>query len=158
LEDFLLIRDIQQFESIPLKDIRFESGLWGERQATLRTSTIPSIYHQMQKAGYLEAGRLNWQRGQPKPRYFHFWDSDTGKWIEAASYSLASYPNPELEHQVDEIVDLIEKAQQPNGYLNIFFTVYEPQNRWRNLRDMHELYDAGHLMEGAVAYYHATGK
>ena len=54
--------------------------------------------------------------------------------------------------------DLIEQAQQPDGYLNIYFTAVEPQNRWRNLRDWHELYDAGHLIEGAVAYYQATGK
>jgi DUF1680 family protein len=69
-----------------------------------------------------------------------------------------SDPNPEFERQVDEVVDLIEAAQQPDGYLNIFFTSVEPHNRWRNLRDWHELYDEGHLLEGAVAYYQATGK
>ncbi len=69
-----------------------------------------------------------------------------GKWIEAAGHNLASY------------ADLIEKAQQVDGYFNIFFTPVEPHNRWRNLRDLHELYCAGHLMEGAVAYFQATGK
>jgi DUF1680 family protein len=59
---------------------------------------------------------------------------------------------------VDEVVNLIEKAQQPDGYLNTYFTAVEPQNKWRNLRDWHELYNAGHLMEGAVAYSQATGK
>jgi uncharacterized protein len=156
LEDDLLIRDIQQFESVPLKDVRIESGFWGERQATNRTSTIPSIYHQMQITGRLDAWRLDWKPGQPKPHIF--WDSDAGKWIEAVGYSLATHADPQFEEQVDAAAALIEKAQQPDGYLNIFFTAVEPQNRWRNLRDWHEMYCAGHLMEGAVAYYLATGK
>lgn len=153
-----MFQGAQRLEAVPLKDVRIESGFWGERQVTNSARTIPSIYYQMKTAGYLEAWHLTWQPGHPKPRYFHFWDSDTGKWIETAGYSLVSHPNPELEYQVDEIVDLIEKAQQPDSYLNIFFTVYEPHNHWRNLRDIHELYYAGYLMEGAVSYYQATGK
>lgn len=145
-----------QFHAIPLKDIRIESGFWAERQATNRDRTIPAIYHQLEFTGRLDAWRLDWKPGQPKPHIF--WDSDAGKWIEAVGYSLASYPNPEFESQVDAVVDLIVKAQQPDGYLNIYFTSVEPGNRWRNLRDWHELYDAGHLIEGAVAYFRATGK
>lgn len=87
-----------------------------------------------------------------------FWDSDSGKWIEAAGYSLHTHPDPELEKQVDDLVSRIHQAQQPDGYLNSYFTAVEPENRWRNLRDWHELYNAGHLIEGAVAYYEATGK
>ncbi len=151
-----MIESIQQLEETPLKQIQIESGFWGTRQATNDARTIPSIYHQMKITGRLDAWRLDWKEGQPKPHIF--WDSDAGKWIEAVSYSLMAHPNPEFEQQVDETVALIEKAQQPDGYLNIFFTAVEPQNRWRNLRDWHELYDAGHLMEGAVAYYQATGK
>src|SRR5262249_19094698 len=94
--------------------------------------------------------------GKPKPHIF--WDSDAGKWIEAVAYSLSTASNADFEKQVDDVADLIEHAQQSDGYVNIFFTSVEPQNRWRNLRDWHELYDAGHLIEGAVAYYRATGK
>lgn len=140
----------------PLGNINIGSGFWGARQATNRNRTLPAIYHQMKQTGRLDAWRLDWQPGRPKPHIF--WDSDTGKWIEAVSYSLMNYPDPGLEAQVDEVVDLIEKAQQPDGYLNVFFTAVEPQNRWRNLRDKHELYDAGHLLEGALAYHQATGK
>lgn len=93
---------------------------------------------------------------EPKPHYF--WDSDVAKWIEAVSYSLASEPDSTLEAMLDEVIDLIVSAQQPDGYLNIYFTVVEPENRWANLRDCHELYCAGHLMEAAVAHYQATGK
>jgi uncharacterized protein len=156
LEVPLLIKDIQPLKATPVKDVTIEDGLWGERQATNRDRTIPAIYHQMKITGRLDAWRLDWQPGQPVPHIF--WDSDAGKWIEAVGYSLATHPNPEFERQVDEVVDLIEKAQQPDGYLNIFYTAVEPHNRWTNLRDRHELYCAGHLMEGAVAYYQATGK
>lgn len=87
-----------------------------------------------------------------------FQDSDVTKWIEAASYRLAAFPDEELEHRIDEVVELIGKAQQPDGYLNTYFTIKEPENRFVNERDRHELYCAGHLIEAAVAYYEATGK
>ena len=85
-------------------------------------------------------------------------DSDLYKALEAASYSLAIHPDPALEKQLDEIIATLAAAQQPDGYLNSYFTVKEPTKRWTNLRDWHELYCAGHLFEGAVAHYQATGK
>ncbi len=87
-----------------------------------------------------------------------FQDSDVGKWIEAAAYSLMIRPDPALEKEVDAIVEIIGKAQQPDGYLNTWFTIKEPGKRWTNLQDCHELYSFGHLAEGAVAYHQATGK
>ena len=87
-----------------------------------------------------------------------FQDSDVGKWIEAAAYSLMIRPDPALEKEVDAIVEIIGKAQQPDGYLNTWFTIREPGKRWTNLQDCHELYSFGHLAEGAVAYHQATGK
>jgi DUF1680 family protein len=87
-----------------------------------------------------------------------FQDSDLAKWLEAAAYSLSARRDPELEKTTDEVIRLIEKAQQPDGYLNTYFTAREPGRRWTNLRDCHELYCAGHMMEAAVAYYEATGK
>ena len=87
-----------------------------------------------------------------------FWDSDFGKSIEAAAYALYRKPDPALEARVDEIVDAYERLQAEDGYLNSWYLRMEPGKRWTNLRDCHELYDAGHLIEGAVAYFHATGK
>ena len=87
-----------------------------------------------------------------------FQDSDVGKWIEGAAYKLMIAPDPALESEIDRIVAIIGKAQQPDGYLNTYFTVKEPGKRWTNLAECHELYCAGHLMEGAVAYFQATGK
>ena len=74
------------------------------------------------------------------------------------AYSLAAHPDPALEALLDEVIALVVSAQQPDGYLNVHFTVVEPDKRWTNLRDCHELYCAGHLIEAAVAHFQATGK
>ncbi|WP_080832972.1 glycoside hydrolase family 127 protein [Cohnella massiliensis] len=87
-----------------------------------------------------------------------FQDSDLAKWLEAVGYSLASRPDPELERIADDAIDLIGAAQLENGYLNTYFTIKEPDKKWTNLHDAHELYCAGHLIEAAVAYYRGTGK
>lgn len=87
-----------------------------------------------------------------------FQDSDVAKWLEGAAYSLSIKTDSQLEQRVDEIIDMIEKAQQPDGYLNTYFTLKEPEHRWQNLQECHELYCAGHMMEAAVAYYEVTGK
>ncbi len=87
-----------------------------------------------------------------------FQDSDVAKWLEGVAYALADHADPELEERADAIIDIIERAQQPDGYLNTYFTIKEPEHRWQNLQECHELYCAGHMMEAAVAYYEATGK
>lgn len=87
-----------------------------------------------------------------------FQDSDVSKWLEAVSYLLETGADPELERLADEVIDIIDKAQQKDGYLNTYFTLKEPDSRWTNLAECHELYCAGHFIEAAVAYYKATGK
>ena len=87
-----------------------------------------------------------------------FQDSDVAKWLEGVAYSLTVEEDKELEARADKIIDIIEKAQQEDGYLNTYFTVKEPEHRWQNLQECHELYCAGHMMEAAAAYYEATGK
>ncbi|MBN1219396.1 MAG: glycoside hydrolase family 127 protein [Anaerolineae bacterium] len=144
-------------EPVALKNVTIDRGFWGARIDTNRRATLPIEYEQLKKTGRIEAWKLDWNEGKSyKPH--RFWDSDSAKWIEAAAYSLTSHPDEHLEALVDEVIDLIEKAQQPDGYLNIFYTAVEPENRWANLRDWHELYCAGHLIEAAVAYYQVTGK
>ena len=80
-----------------------------------------------------------------------FQDSDLAKWLEAVAYRLMSDPDEELEKIVDDTVDLIGEAQQEDGYLNTYFTIKEPENRFTNLCECHELYCAGHMMEAAVS-------
>lgn len=87
-----------------------------------------------------------------------FQDSDVAKWLEAVAYSLALEKNPELEKRADEMIQLICRAQHKDGYLNTYFTVKEPDKRWTNLQEAHELYCAGHMIEAAVAYFETTGK
>ena len=86
-----------------------------------------------------------------------FQDSDVAKWLEAASYTLADHADPELEQHVDEAIRLIGKAQRPDGYINTWFTLTGPEQRWTDLAWGHELYCGGHLIEAAVAHFQATG-
>jgi uncharacterized protein len=145
-------------QSVPLAQVQITGGYWGDRQTVNRQRTIPAIYHQLEKTGHLQA--LNRQRTHPDTRsvIYMFWDSDVGKWLEAVGYSLATHPDAELERLTDDVIQRMAGAQEADGYLNTYFSVLEPHNRWRNLRDWHELYNAGHLMEGAIAYSQATGK
>jgi DUF1680 family protein len=87
-----------------------------------------------------------------------FQDSDVAKWLEAVAWMLCQQPDPQLERTADETIELIADAQQPDGYLNTYFTVKAPELRWTNLAECHELYCAGHMIEAGVAYYLATGK
>lgn len=89
---------------------------------------------------------------------FVFQDSDLYKWIEAAAYSLAQHPDQKLEALVDHAIDLVCRAQQEDGYLNTYYILNGKDRIFTNLKDHHELYCFGHLAEGAVAYYEATGK
>lgn len=87
-----------------------------------------------------------------------FQDSDVAKWLEAVAGSLCQRPDPELEQRADEVIALIAAAQCEDGYLNTYFTVKAPQERWTNLAECHELYCAGHMIEAGVAWFCATGK
>ncbi len=85
-------------------------------------------------------------------------DTDIAKWLEAVGFSLAYCPDGELERTADEVIDLIARAQQEDGYINTYFTINDPKKRWTNLCEGHELYTAGHLMEAAAAYYPGDGE
>lgn len=89
---------------------------------------------------------------------FLFQDSDFSKWIEAVAYSLTQHPDEELERIADGAIDIVCAAQQDNGYLDTYYIINDMSKVFTNLRDNHELYCFGHLAEGAVAYYEATGK
>lgn len=89
---------------------------------------------------------------------FVFQDSDFAKWIEAVGYSLAPHPDPELEKTADEAIDIVCRAQAQNGYLDTYYIINGMDQVFTNLRDHHELYCLGHLIEGAIAYYEGTGK
>ena len=87
-----------------------------------------------------------------------FQDSDVAKWLEAVAWSLCQKPDPALEKTADEVIDVVAAAQCEDGYLNTYFTVKAPGERWTNLAECHELYCAGHMIEAGVAYFQGTGK
>ena len=146
---------------VPLKQVSIEGGFWGERQRVNRDVTIPAIYQKLEETGRIESWALNnpgdFTPNQP-PGVRIFWDSDSGKWLESVAYSLTTHPDAALQAQADALIDAIEGAQSEDGYLNTYFPAVNPEARWSNLRDWHEMYNAGHLIEAAVAYAGATGK
>ncbi len=137
---------------VSFENVTFADAFWAPRIAINRASTLPKEYALLRKTGRLACFN-------PKTKGVHqFWDSDNAKWLEAAAYALAAHPDAALARQVDTLVASYVRAQQSDGYLNSYFQMCAPDKRWTNLRDMHELYCAGHLMEAAVALHEHCGK
>ena len=148
----------RRLAAVPFTDVTFHDAFWTPRLETNRTKTLPHDFLWCERTGRLDnfAKAAKAMKGDHRGAVFN--DSDVYKVIEGAAYSLASHPDPVLERTVDDAIYKIAAAQQQDGYLNTYFTVAEPGMRWTNLRDKHELYCAGHLIEAAVAHYRATGK
>lgn len=156
---------MSQYHPVRFVDVRLEGDFWKERLDTVLARTIPSQHKKLVEYGYLDSLKLP---SPPPPLRFPrhangftvqvFWDSDIGKWIEAAAYALSHKRDADIEAKIEAIVDDFEKAQAPDGYLNCWYLGREPEKRWSNMRDNHELYNAGHMLEGAIAYYETTGR
>lgn len=137
--------------------VTVDDPFWSPLQALVRTRTLPQQEHHLRTGGQFEALRLRWRPGDPGEPHI-FWESDVAKWIEAASHVLETSPDAHLEASVDEAIALLAGAQQPDGYLNVYFTVVAPGQRFTDLHAAHELYCLGHLVEAAVAHHRATGR
>ena len=146
----------REIKNISFMDVNINNGFWEKRQTINAKTSLYSILDYFKESGRIDAFKFDWKEGMPNKPHI-FWDSDVAKWIEAASYILVKEPDPELEAFIDGLIELIEKNQDENGYFNIYFTVVEPTQRFKN-GGRHELYCAGHLIEAAIAYYNATGK
>jgi uncharacterized protein len=143
---------------VPFTDVQIHDSFWSPRQEVNRTASLPLNFEMLEKSGNirnLELAAAKATSGFTGPV---FMDSDVHKALEAASYSLASHPDPALEKRLDEIIAKLAAAQLPDGYLDSYYIVKQPGRRWTNLRDNHELYCAGHMIEAAVAHFRATGK
>jgi uncharacterized protein len=121
------------------------SSFISRRREVVYKNTLLYQLDVLKKTGRYDAFRLQWHPTYddppnvwPVPNHL-FWDSDVAKWIEGACYFLQWKKNEKIEAAVNELVDMIHSAQQPDGYLNIHFTVVEPKKRFTNLRDLHEL-------------------
>ena len=148
-----------------LKDVRVTDGFFSDYAELVRTEVIPYQWEALndripgaEKSGCIHNFRIAAGEEEGKFVGMVFQDSDLGKWLEAVAYSLTTHPDKKLEAIADDVIDLMARAQRPDGYMDTYFIIKEPHNRWKCLRDCHELYCAGHILEAAVAYYKATGK
>ncbi len=160
---------MKTFNKIQINSYKSD-GFIGKYQRLVRDTVIPYQYSVLCDEApnaakshvvknFINAGKA--LRGEDTDDGFYgevFQDSDAAKWIEAAAYSLSVFPDKKLEETVDNLIDLIEKAQDNDGYLDTRFTIKDKDKRWTNLLEAHELYCAGHMMEAACAYYRVTGK
>jgi uncharacterized protein len=144
--------------AVPFQDVHIIDGFWAPRIETNRTVTVEANLRQCEVTARIKnfavAGKL--EDGKHQGELYN--DSDVYKVIEGVAYTLASRRDPDLEKRTDAVIDQIAAAQQPDGYLNTYWTLVKPRERWQHLSFSHELYCAGHLIEAAVAYHQATGK
>src|SRR6516165_8434777 len=150
-------------------EVTIQDGFWQRWRDLIGETTLAHQFGEMRADGHLAAMLLDrkMHRGREladpwaEAGYWGgsvFWDSDLAKWLEAASARLEQTRDPVLEARVDEVIGLFERAQLPDGYVNSHILTWRPQHRFKNLRDLHELYCAGHLLEAAVVHKEATGK
>ncbi|WP_135365525.1 glycoside hydrolase family 127 protein [Halosimplex halophilum] len=144
--------------TVGVDEVTVDDPFWSPWIERNREVTIEYQYEQLEESGTLENFRraIDGKSGGFQGMWFQ--DSDAYKWLEAASYELAKADDPDLRERVDEVIDLVARAQEDSGYINTYFQLVEPDNRWTNLNIMHELYCAGHLIEAAVAHHEATGE
>ena len=143
---------------LPLGAVRLDDPIWAPRIAINHRETLPAVRAHLDSAGQI----TNFHRaiGTVDAPFTGLWfvDTDIYKWLEAASWVLATEPDPALEAEVDALIDLVGAAQQPDGYLDTYYPAPEVERRWTELPLTHELYCAGHLIQAAVAHHRATGK
>ena len=155
----------KHLKQLDLKRIRITDSLFGEYVNKVSEKIIPHqwkiLNDQLEDSEptycirnfRIAAGE---EKGERKGVVFQ--DTDLYKWLESVAYTIAGGRGENLEELADEVIDLIGKAQEPDGYLNTYFSINAPTKKWTNLVEGHELYTAGHMIEAAVAYYQATGK
>lgn len=148
----------EQLEALPFQEVHITDDFWSKRIQTNRAATIEANLHQCEITGRIRNFAIAGKLEQGKHKGLLFDDSDLYKVLEGIAYTLSSHRDADLEMRTDAIIDKIAAAQQPDGYLNTYYTLVKPRERWKNIQYGHELYCAGHLIEAAVAYHQATGK
>ena len=148
---------LKMIEQIDFSHVKINDNFWSPRLSKQVSATLPVCIDQIEN----QTGRIrnfeNAAKGEGEHSGIFFDDSDVYKALEGMAYSLINNPDPELEKKADEWIDKFAAAQQPDGYINTFYTLTGLDKRWTNM-DKHEMYCAGHMIEAGVAYYQATGK
>lgn len=137
--------------------VELHDPVFAPRIDTAIRRTIPACIRKCHDTGRFEAFKLKWREGMPNKPHI-FWDSDVAKVLEGMALALQLRPDVKMKAELEEYIELIISAQQPDGYLNIVFSTQQKDERWSNLFNGHELYCAGHLIEAAVAHFNATGR
>jgi DUF1680 family protein len=149
---------LQQYQPVKFSHVQINDQFWKPRIDKVATVTIPVCIDQTEvKTPRIRNFEIAAHLKKGKFVGIFYDDSDVYKALEAISYSLSHNPDSALEKKADEWIDIISKAQLPDGYLNTYFTLNGLDKRWTDM-SMHEDYNGGHLIEAAVAYYDATGK
>ncbi len=148
---------MKQLHHVDFARVHINDAFWGPRLEKHRTATLPTCIDQIENKTGRMHNFVNAAKHSGKHSGIFFDDSDVYKALEGIAYALANHPDKQLEAKADEWIDKIAAAQQPDGYINTFYTLTGLQNRWTNM-DHHEMYCAGHLIEAGVAYLQATGK
>lgn len=148
---------LKMIEQIDFSHVKINDNFWSPRLSKHVSATLPVCIDQIEN----QTGRIrnfeNAAKGEGEHSGIFFDDSDVYKALEGMAYSLINNPDPELEKKADEWIDKFAATQQPDGYINTFYTLTGLDKRWTNM-DKHEMYCAGHMIEAGVAYYQATGK
>jgi DUF1680 family protein len=153
-------------QPVAFTDVKLTDHFWSPRIETNRTVTIPASFERCKSTGRIKNFQMAADGKGKFCTTYPFDDTDIYKTIEGASYSLALHPDKQLDAYVDSLIVIIGKAQEPDGYLYTSRTIdplhpgpWAGPERWvREQENSHELYNAGHMYEGAVAHYMATGK
>ena len=154
-------------DPVPFTSVKVTDAFWGQRLQASRETTIPLAFSKCEETGRYE----NFVKAaNPSDDYvvggLAFDDTDVYKTIEGASYLLQTYPDPKLEAYIDSVLVIVKAAQEPDGYLYTSRTMnpkhpheWAGTKRWELVEDLsHEFYNLGHMVEGAIAHYQATGK
>jgi uncharacterized protein len=140
---------------LALGDSEIAGGLWAERREVNRRRLLPGAVGRLEVAGNFDNLRAAARQGFEPFRGPVFMDSDVYKWLEAVGWELGSRPDRELARHADTAIELVADAQEDDGYLNSYYQVAEPGERFSNLAYDHELYCAGHLIQAAIAHSRA---
>lgn len=142
---------------VPVGAVTLRDAFWEPRRRLNREETLGSQFQKLEESGVLNNFRRAAGTFDGEFEGYVFTDSDAYKWLEAAATTLGTHPTPELQEMVDTVIALIEAAQDEDGYLNTYYVLDRKGQRWTNLRDQHEMYCIGHLLQAVVAHFRATG-
>lgn len=147
-----------KLEPVPFTAVTIKDRFWQPRQEVNRSATVDHSLKMLEEAGNFLDFQLAKEGKRDGYKGLLFTDSDVYKTMEGIAYTLANHPDPAIDKKMDDLIAMIAAVQQPDGYINTWFQVTRPEDKFKNLRDWHELYCAGHMIEAAVAHKQATGK